>query len=360
MINNNSLIYFNTAGCGLVSPEVMQSGIDLYKKFSIDSATTSEDWRAEELMSVRNIIADFVGAKQENIALIPNFSFGLNCIVQSLKGDEKVLLFSNDFPSVIAPFIASHFAISWIDTKDDFFIDLEEIEKIIQSEKIDLLVISHVQWSSGFKIDMEKLGKVCHKYNVDLIVDVTQSLGAQMINISKLNVQVLLASNYKWMNAGFGSGIMYMSDAFLEKYPPVIGSINNVQKENKGWKFLPSVKCYELGHLNMVELNVLRKAIVQKNEIGLENIVRHNAGLMQRLLEGIVKLPVSVIGEANMNNRSSILLLHEQAGLGSWLKQNNIIVTHRSQTLRIGLHFYNTVEQVNTFLECVSVWAKRN
>ncbi|HEU0227828.1 MAG TPA: aminotransferase class V-fold PLP-dependent enzyme [Arachidicoccus soli] len=360
MLDNNSLIYFNTAACGLISPDVLQTGIDLYKKFSINSATTSEDWREEELMNVRNTIADFVGAKEESMALIPNFSFALNNIVQSLNGNEKVLLFSNDFPSVLAPFVANHFAISWINPKDNFFIDLEEIERTIESKKIELLAISHVQWSSGFKIDLEKLSEICHKHNVDLIVDATQSVGAQVINISQLKLQVLLASNYKWMNAGFGSGIMYMSDAFLKKYPPVVGSINNVQRENNDWKFLPSIRCYELGHLNMVELNILKNAIQEKNKIGLKNIVRHNEEIMQFLLDGLVKLPVKLVGEMNMNNRSSILILQDEKGLGEWLQQNNIVVTQRNQTLRIGLHFYNTKVQVNSFLEYVAAWAKEN
>lgn len=349
-----SLTYLNTAGCGLVSEAALQAGSDLYKNFSTNSSAAAEIWREETSHRIRKIIGSFIHAPEENIALIPNFSFGINGIVQSLKGNEKVMLYKRDYPSLIAPFLSNNFSIEWIDDEDGFLISLEKIENLLRNFHIDIVAISHVQWLTGFKIDLKKIQTVCKKYNAMLIVDATQSLGAANINIQEQPVDALIASNYKWMNAGFGSGILYISDQFLKTYPPKISGHYNVTYLNGSWVHAASIQSFEPGHLNMQGFSILEKAIEEKNKIGLENIVRHNTQLTQYILDEIKNYPVQLIGESSTENRSSIIFLKDENGLSEWLKQHNIIVTPRNGDIRISFHYYNTKEDANALLQCIS------
>lgn len=356
MTDNINLTYLNTAGCGLVSEGAQQAGFDLYQNFSNNSSASAEIWREQTSHQIRKTIAKFLNAPQTNIALLPNFSFGINAVVQSLQGNEKVLLYKRDYPSLIAPFLSGNFPVEWIDDEDGFFISLEKIENLLRNFHINIVAISHVQWLTGFKINLEKLQTICIKYNAMLIIDATQSLGATNINMQDQPVDVLIASNYKWMNAGFGSGILYMSDQFLKTYPPKISGHYNVTYLNGSWVHAASIQSFEPGHLNMQGFSILAKAIDEKNKIGLQNIVQQNAQLTQYVLDEIKNYPVKLMGESSIENRSSIIFLKDENGLSEWLHQHQIIVTPRNGEIRISFHFHNTKADANALLHCLSIW----
>lgn len=345
-------IYLNTASCGLLSQESINSTYELYKGMQANASAAAEPLRDQGLQRIREMAATFMDAPINNVVFIPNFSYAFNAVVQSLRGDEKILLYNNDYPSLVEPFKVNKFDITGIDSKDGFSIDADELKRILLENKIDILAISHVQWMTGFKIDLDDIGAFCKKHNIIFIVDVTQSLGAIPIYINKLHVDVLIGSNYKWMNAGFGTGIMYISDAFISKYPPVISGSNAYNMAYGTYDPSPSPKCYEPGHLNMHGLLVLEEALKYKLDKGIEAIADHNQRLTQMLLDNID--PALVLGDATAANRSSIVILKDMGGLYDRLTEAGFVCIKRSTGIRIGFHFYNTEEEVQKLISCLS------
>ncbi|HEX7755097.1 MAG TPA: aminotransferase class V-fold PLP-dependent enzyme [Niabella sp.] len=353
MPENKEPVYLNTAGCGLIPPTVLEAGTRLYQGFEQNSSATAEHWRDAGVLQIKQQVADFMGTAPANIALVPNCSYALNGIVQALNGNEKVLLYKKDFPSVYAPFVINHFNIVWIDDIDGFTIDLNQIESIIKEQQIDLVAISHVQWQSGFKLDIAALCAICRQYQVLSIIDATQSLGAMQIPIA--DPDVLIASNYKWMNAGFGTGVLYINEAFARRYPAKITGFNSgtLKRTDAGFDFDSGVANYEPGSLNMFGFTILNKAIEEKNKTGLARIEAHNTRLTKLLLDQIPHLPVTLVGPANWENRCSIVVLKEERGLHQLLAQNNIITTGRNGIVRISIHDHNTEQDIQTLISCI-------
>src|SRR4051812_22767115 len=87
-------IYLNTAACGLVTAETLEAANKLYGGFTHNSSACSEGWRLNDEPRIRQAIADFIGAPVTNVAMVPNFSWAMNAVVQSLNGDERVLLYA--------------------------------------------------------------------------------------------------------------------------------------------------------------------------------------------------------------------------------------------------------------------------
>ncbi|MES2701227.1 MAG: aminotransferase class V-fold PLP-dependent enzyme [Bacteroidota bacterium] len=346
-------IYLNTASCGLVDPNTLQAANLLYADMAHNSSTRSEEWRTNDESRIRQAIADFIGAPVNNVAMVPNFSWAVNGVVQSLHGTERVLLHTGDYPSLIEPFRISNFPITWVDAPDGFNIDVEKIEAAIRSHSVDIVALSHVQWTTGYMLDIKALGALCKQHGVLFIVDATQSLGANVINLSELNINVFAASNYKWMNAGFGTGILYIADAFLEKYPPVTAGNNSYKMAGDKWLYAPSARSYEPGHPNMFGLMVLEAAIAQKAMLGMAHIEQHSRHLAQLFLTGIMDTPVRILGDHTMANRCAIIHLRDENGLGDWIKQHNIVVTQRNGLLRVSMHFYNTEGHVQALIDCI-------
>lgn len=350
----NGTIYLNTASCGLLDENNLQETRQFYQDMLTESSTASETARDQRLPQIRNTVAGFLDVSADHIAFVPNFSWAINGLVQALRGDEKVLLYRDDYPSLYEPFRINGFDITWIDARDGFSLDTAAIQAALLTYNIRVLALSHVQWLTGFMADIAALGAFCRQHDIIFIVDATQSLGAMPIYPEQVQADVLIASNYKWMNAGFGTGVMYLSDRFMTSYPPVTGGHNSYAMIADNWQYTASVRSYEPGHLNLHGLMILEAAIRQKMAMGLEHIAAHNAALTHQFLQGLDAGRYEWTGPAHMDGRSSIVVLKAGKDLHQHLAHKGIVVTWRNGMIRVSFHFYNTEAQVNTLLQCLN------
>lgn len=352
MNNTANITYLNTAATGLLPDEFTKEAQGFYKSLSVNASGSAEQLRENMIPRVRKAVASFLNCDADNISLLPNFSWGISAVVQSLKGSEKVMLYQEDYPSLTDPFKTNSFEIEWIVDIDGFTVDIGNLKDTIKEKSINVLAISHVQWMSGYKADIEDLATFCRSNNVTFIVDATQSMGAIPIDISAIKPDVLIASNYKWMNAGFGTGVMYISDEFLDKYPPVVLGNNSYELVDGNMQLVHPARNYEPGHINMYGFVVLEAAIKDKVKRGIQNIEAHNVNLTKSLLSALSES--DIVGSADMQNRCSIVFLKDKPGLWDKLQAKNIIASQRGGNIRISMHYYTTERDVQKLIDCVS------
>ncbi|MEZ5017143.1 MAG: aminotransferase class V-fold PLP-dependent enzyme [Flavipsychrobacter sp.] len=349
----NNRTYLNTAACGLLPSAFTTQAEELYDEMSADASTHAEHWRDNVQPELRKAVGKLLNTDVENIALLPNFSWGINGVVQSLKGTERILMYKNDYPSLTEPFKIKGFDITWVGDEDGFAIDVAAIKTHILAKQVDILAISHVQWMSGFKVDLKELGTWCKENDVLFIVDATQSLGAIEIDLGEMNVDVLISSNYKWMNAGFGTGVMYMNRSFIERYTPAVGGHNSYVLSEGKWIYQPSVRSFEPGHPNMYGFSVLHAAIKHKLEMGVSKIEEDNKALTQQLLDELRTLGINYLGDDDMERRASIIFIKDENGVWDKLKEHNIIASQRGGNIRFGIHYYNTEADIKKLVDCL-------
>lgn len=345
--------YLNTAACGLIPSAFTEKAEELYNNLADNASKYAEQWRDEIQPELREVVSKLINTTANNIALLPNFSWGMNGVVQSLKGDERVLLYKGDYPSLTEPFKINGFDITWVDDTDGFAVDVMEMKQLIVSGKVDVLAVSHVQWLSGYKLDIKELGALCREHNVSFIVDATQSLGAIDINLEELPMDVLISSNYKWMNAGFGTGIMYMHPNFLKKYTPKVGGHNSYVMKDDKWQYEPSVRSFEPGHPNMYGFAVLHAAINHKLDMGVSDIEQYNRKLSQHLLDLLGENGIEYLGNDTMDERASIILLKDEGSIWDKLQEHNIVASQRGGNIRLGIHYYNTEADIKKLIDCI-------
>lgn len=338
-------VYLNTASCGLLSEESLAPATELHRQMISNASAAVEPLRDTGIERIRQTVSAFIDAPATQVALIPNFSWGLNAIVKSLSGDERVLLYRRDYPSLLAPFTINHFAITWIGDEDGYHIDFDKLKHTLIAEQIQVVALSHVQWLTGFKIDLAALSAFCREKGIRLIVDTTQSLGAELISIRDCELDVMICSNYKWMNAGFGTGILYVSADFMNSYPPTVGGSNSYILDKGSSIYEPSIKNFEPGHYNVHGLLILEQAIAQKSEMGLKAIAQHNQELVRKVAKAVD--PALLYSAYSATEAGSILTIKDGRGLHDHLIKNGIVCIQREGNIRIGFHFYNTEEEAD-------------
>ena len=349
-----SLIYFDTPSSGLISKGSYEK-LRLFNEAMIDNSSGQADaFRVNEVPKLRQLIAEFSDAQADEFALIPNTSFGFNSVLASLKDRSRVLLYEKEYNGLSMSFdLRPEYEVFNFSDTDGFHWDIDQIKKQIIDQKIDLFVFSSVQWLSGYRTDVNDLCSFCKENGVLTIVDISQDIGSMQFSFSQFTGDIAITSNYKWLNAGFGSGIMWMKENFLEMYTPVIAGYNSAAPIFDFNNFQPTIRCYEPGHLNLHAFVLLSNSLKEKLTKGLDIIENHNKELTQSFISGATDLGYEMVG-GNSKQRASIAILKVNRKIYDSLKNSDVMCRDRGEGIRFGFHHHNSKEDVQGVLKVLS------
>jgi selenocysteine lyase/cysteine desulfurase len=308
--------------------------------------------------------ARLVGAEEKEVALVQNTSTGLNIVANVLECPKGANVVTTDmeYPSVVYPWLNKKLGVEVRYVKnEEGKIPLASIEKNVDDQTI-ALAISHVEYVNGFKHDLKNLSQVAHENGAFLIVDAIQSLGVIPVDVDRMSVDFLTASCYKWLLGPAGAGYLYVRKELIERFdPPFIGwgsvdpevfetiqfwDIRKLQLSNTASRF-------EIGSPSFVGHVGARAAIRLLLEVGIENIRKRILGLTELLMDSIENLGYQLTSPREPQHRSGIVhfLIEDAKKKAEKLKNKNIIVSARSNGLRISPHFYNTEEEIELLIK---------
>lgn len=343
-------IYLNTASSGLLPEKVLQfrRGHDL--EFFNKGSVFREN--ADKLLSeTRENLGGFFDCPAENIALLPNFSLGLNLLLEGIPKKSKILLLKGDYPDINLAVESRDFEICYAEIDENLE---ENIEKTIAQNKPEYFAFSIVQWISGIKIDLNFLKKLKQNHpELVLIADGTQYCGTEKFNFENSAIDVLAASTYKWLNAGYGNAFFLFKKAVQDKFSPKAlgyGSTVGKYKETKD-NFIGKL---EPGHLDTLNFGGLKIALDLQTEIGQQNIQTQIEMLSQKAKTEFEKLGLLEEKVVKRKTHSSIFNLKGDERLFQKLRQNNIVCIPRGNGIRVGFHYFNTESELNFLLEILN------
>lgn len=319
-----------------------------------DSSGIAEKFTENRLQKLRENIALFSDAEVFEIALIPNTSFGFNSVLSNFRKKKKVLLYEKEYNGLTMPFDMLEWEVHTFSDSDGFHWDPEIVKKTLIEKKIELFVFSSIQWQTGYLCDVIDLCTFCRENKILTIIDVSQSMGSVKFSFKKSKADVAITSNYKWLNAGFGSGIMWMTKEMLEAYPPQMAGYNSAAPHFDFDDFRRSIRCFEPGHLNLHAFVLLDNSIKEKLDKGSIEIQEYNRSLTQHFIKCAKKINLEVIGGIAEQNRGSISVLRGNSELYSTIKKNGIMCSARGEGIRFGFHYHNTMSEVDKLLEVLS------
>lgn len=351
-MTKENLIYLNAAAVALVSKESVKAAQDFQEGTLTNPAKTFFQWKQNGLEELREKTAQLINAKTSEVAFIPNFSFGIAAVLDSIRPKvSKVLLYKDDYPSLTMPVELGGFDVYYVESKDGFSFEIDDIKSLVEKEGIEAVIVSHVQFLTGFTLDIEALGNYLQSKGVAFIVDTTQSTGAVEFDFQNSPIDVIISSSYKWLNGGLGSGILVIKDDFMEKYPPKIAGFGSVTQVPGGWTYKPSLLSYEPGHLNPLGLLQLFEGVKHHLEMGVSTIQKHNHSLIKRLAEGLKKTNFKVKGGNEGTHLSTILVFEAPQKVHEYLVQNKVVTTWRKNSIRVSPHYYNTEAEIDRLVE---------
>ena len=348
------MTYLNTAASGLLPEAVMEFRQDHDLDFFVSGSVLKEK-QGEVLTEVRESVGNFFGCAPNRVALTPNFSYGFNLLMESMDKKKKVLLLKNDYPSVNWAVESRGFEVCYANIDEQLE---ESIAAVVEKEKPDIFAFSLVQWINGIKIDSEFLKKLKADHpDLLLFGDGTQYCGTEKFDFEASVLDVLGASTYKWMNAGYGNAFFLFKQSMKNHIEPKSYGFNSLQGKYKPHEG-SLIGRFEPGHQDTLNFGSLKAAIDLIQETGIEEIEKRISDLAS---EAKSQLMAEDLLEPTVQKRqihSSIFNVKGDENLYNHLRGNNIICSQRGSGIRISFHYFNTPEDLEVLMKALKNFKK--
>ena len=318
--------------------------------------------RLAECDQVRASAAKLMGAGHAHeIAFVPNTSTGLSYVAEgySWREGDNVVTAESEFPANVYPWLG--LADRGVDVRQvaevSGRVSVEAISRAMTS-RTGVVALSSVQYATGYRVDLAAVAELCRAHDALLVVDAIQGLGAIPLSVSALGIDVCVAGSHKWLMAGEGIGLFYVSPRALERIRPVIRGWLSV----KDWfgpacdppDYAAGAARFECGTSNVAGIYALGAAIDWILAIGPERIAQRVLELARRLEFGLARLGFEFATERSPGTESGIVAAAHRSvpseGLCKELAARDIQVAERRGWLRISPHFYNTEEEIDRCL----------
>ena len=317
-VQNNDLVYLDSANSSQKPRVVVDRIYDFYTK-EFSNVGRSIHYLAVAATNMyentRVSVQKFINAKdKDEIVFTKGATEAINLVASTygqkyLKSGDEVLLTELEHHSNYVPWHylrkSKGVKIEFADVNDNGEVTLENIEKKITS-KTKMIAVTHLSNVTGAILPIKEITQLAHSKNIPVLVDGCQGAPHLKLDMQDLDCDFYAISCHK-MYGPTGLGILYAKKYWLEELPPYQGGggmIGDVKKEGITYGDLPNK--YEAGTMQTAQIIAFNESIKFLNNIGIENIMKHESELINYGQEILRKNnSVKLIG--NPKNKGGVL-----------------------------------------------------
>jgi selenocysteine lyase/cysteine desulfurase len=369
-------VYFNHASISPPSLAVRRAVNTVLDDYARQGAGAFGRWAAQRA-SLREKLGRLVGARGEDVALMPNTTRGVIDIALCFpwKRGDRVVCFEGEFPANVTPWVRAaemfELTIAWIPVAELLASEEQGLARLDAelARGARLVAVSAVEFQSGLRMPIEAMAARCHAAGAELFVDAVQACGAVPIDVGAADIDYLAAGSHKWLMAPEGAGFLYVSPKRVEALRPnVAGWLSHEDPIGfllRGPGLLRydrpirrRADFFEGGNVNTAGLAGLEASVDLLSELGVPAIHAHNNAILDALEAGLLARGFASLRAKEARRRSCILSVQPPAGVSGVELQKALGARGVSCAIPDGLvrfspHWPNDVGQVEKVLAAV-------
>jgi selenocysteine lyase/cysteine desulfurase len=201
------------------------------------------------------------------------------------------------------------------------------------------------------------MGRFCRERKLIFVVDATQGMGVFPIDVGASNIDFLVFSGYKWAQAGYGVGALYVAPNFIDtKSFPVAGWWSARDPEaviNDRLDLKETAAALEVGCPHFAGIFALGGALTLFEQIGAVQIEERIHKLTDYLHQRLDEDGLIVVSPRIRDQRSGITIIEMRNApdVVKSLAERKIIVSARGRGLRVSVHVFNNFDDIDHLVE---------
>jgi cysteine desulfurase/selenocysteine lyase len=276
------------------------------------------------------------------------------------EGDE-VIVNDLDFPAGSTPWLQPACpAETKVWRSRDGALLVEDLAALL-GPRTRLVSVSLVSFYNGFRVPLPEVVETVRRLSPALIaVDATQALGRIPLDLG--GVDLIVSSTHKWILASHGGGLVGVPSGSADRLTVPAGGWFNLQDPFRQERFdtpaesKAGAESFMVGMPNYAAIYAINAALHYINALGPVAIDAYARPLVQAVVEGLKNLPVELITPDRDESLAGIVAFrHPDAErLHRALHEENIHVMCQAGRVRIAIHGYNTIQDIESFLATLS------
>jgi cysteine desulfurase/selenocysteine lyase len=327
----------------------------------------------ENFENARSIVAEFLGAKSDEIVFTKSATESINLVAYALtekiKPGDRIVVSEMEHHANLIPWqqLAKRTGaeLAWFEVTPEGRLDLSKLETVI-TPNTAMVAVTHQSNVLGTINPLEAIVRRAEAVGSLVLVDACQSAPHMSVDVQKLGVDFLTFSGHKALGPT-GVGVLWGRN--LESLPPFLfgGSmIENVTMTDATWA--PAPKKFEAGVPNMAQAIGLGAALQYLTKVGLSAIHDHEIYLTKALLAGLEDINgLNIFGPKDLIDRGGTVSftldgIHPH-DLGQFLDSKGVAVRtgHHcawplarkfkiQATTRASMYLYNDLSDIDALL----------
>ena len=334
------------------------------------------------LYDARCKLAKLLGCPQpDHVIFTANSTEALNIAINgTLNPGDHVISTDLEHNSVLRPLYrleeAGTISLDFVPADRLGNIDYAGFERLIRPET-RAIVCTHGSNLTGTLVDLKRVGEICRRNSLLFIVDASQTAGAVPVHMEEMGVDILCFTGHKGLTGPQGTGGLCVRPG-VEIRPWKVGGSGVHSYDRSQPQDYPTR--LEAGTLNSHGIMGLSAALDFIQEVGVEEIARHEAALTRRFYDGVSRINgVTVYGDFSQPERGAIVTLnirdYDSAEMSDALSQaydtaprpgahcaprmHQALGTVDQGAVRFSFAWYNTQEEVDAAIQAVAELAQR-
>jgi selenocysteine lyase/cysteine desulfurase len=351
-------IYLNSCSQGALSHDVEQ-GISEYVASWHEQGSPWDVW-VERYEAARTQFAAFIGASADEVAVVPYASAGINSVASALQFKErpKVVLGEFEFPTMGHIWLAQQqrgAQVEFVRAAGDC-IPTAGYERAIDHKTL-IVPVTGICFMNGFRSAVADVVKLAHAHGALAMLDDYQDCGTRPVNVPSLEVDFYVTGTLKYLLGPPGLAFLYVRKELIERLQPTItgwfAQENPFAFDVKRLDAAHSARRFEAGSPPIPNIYAAMKGISLLQEIGLDVVAEHIAGLVQALLAGARKIGARAKTSPDSVGPLCVIQSKDAAALVQKMAARDIVCSSRHDGLRLSFHVYNSISDVDAVLQAL-------
>lgn len=228
-------------------------------------------------------------------------------------------------------------------------------------ERTAIVALPQCHWMDGSTIDLERVGERARSVGAGLVIDASQSLGASLMDLERIQPDFVTAVGYKWLLGPYGLGYLYVAPRWRESGVSLeqswltrAGSQDFRRLVEYTNEYRPGSRRFDMGEFPQFVLTPMAVT-------ALEQVLSWSVARVQRTLSRLTEEAAQLATLAGYSvlpateRCAHMIGIRNPTGipddLPAVLRESGVFVSIRGDSIRISPHLYNDTGDIKRLFE---------
>ena len=351
-------VYLNSCSQGALSRDV-ETAIGEWLQSWHQQGSPWDLW-VDHYEAGRRQFAAMINARPEEVAIVASASAGVNALASALSFGQrnKVVLGEFEFPTMGHIWLSQRARGAEVifATADGNRMRPEAYDELVDRNTL-IVPLTHVCFMNGFRSPVTDVVKIAHDRGALVLLDDYQDCGTRPIDVRAMQLDVYVSGTLKYLLGPPGVAFLYVREELAESVVPTVtgwfGQRNTFAFDVKLLDPAPGTRRFESGTPPIPSIYGATAGAKLLQDVGLANVAEEVRRLSQSLIRGVTDLGVSIKTPPDSVGPLIVLQATDADRLVKTFGAQGVVCSSRHDGLRLSLHAYNTLDEVNFVLRLI-------